>query len=214
MPLRRRKPLLIADSDLDILCKTATVIEQDGHGLKVLRSSDGTYIKFFRRKRILSSATLWPYAHRFVENSAKLIECGIAAPEVLHFYETLDKQRMVVQYTPVEGASLKDLSESGKVPEDLVKQVAQFICTLHDIGIYFRSIHLANIIVMANQRFGLIDVSDLRFLKRSLPRRLRVRNIAHITRLKNEPRETDRFQNLLAQRLRDLLETVPPDDLL
>jgi len=40
----------------------AQVIEADGHGEKVLRLADGTFVKLFRRKRLISSALFYPYA--------------------------------------------------------------------------------------------------------------------------------------------------------
>lgn len=197
----RSKPTPISNEVLESLCEGAETIEQDAHGPKVLRLTDGTYLKFFRRKRFLSSATIWPYASRFVENASALIERGVSAPQVLKFHQTLDKNRMVVHYRAVEGASLKTLLESGSAPSDLAKNTAAFVRCLHNKGVYFRSLHPANIILMPDQRFGLIDVSDLQLLDRPLPNRLRARNIRHITRLKDEPQQTDEFQKALAQQL-------------
>lgn len=38
----------------------AEVLEADGHGDKVLRLRDGSFLKLFRRKRLISSAALFP----------------------------------------------------------------------------------------------------------------------------------------------------------
>jgi hypothetical protein len=46
----------------------AEVLEADRHGDKVLRLTDGTMLKLFRRKRVLSSALWAPYAQRFADN--------------------------------------------------------------------------------------------------------------------------------------------------
>ena len=47
----------------------ATVLEADKHGDKVLRLPDGNFVKLFRRKRLISSAALYPYAQRFADNA-------------------------------------------------------------------------------------------------------------------------------------------------
>ena len=48
----------ISTLQLDALLQNSTPIESDGFGLKVARLSDGNFLKFYRRKRLLSSA-LW-----------------------------------------------------------------------------------------------------------------------------------------------------------
>ena len=50
----------------------AEVLEADGHGDKVLRLRDGSFLKLFRRKRLISSAALFPYAERFARNASEL----------------------------------------------------------------------------------------------------------------------------------------------
>jgi phage gp46-like protein len=47
----------------------ATVLERDLHGDKVLQLADGSYLKLFRRKRLISSAAWYPYAQRFADNA-------------------------------------------------------------------------------------------------------------------------------------------------
>lgn len=52
----------------------AQVLEADGSGDKVLRLTDGSILKLFRRKRLLSSAAWYPYAKRFADNCDALRE--------------------------------------------------------------------------------------------------------------------------------------------
>ncbi|WP_228158337.1 hypothetical protein, partial [Acinetobacter baumannii] len=54
----------------------AEVLEADGHGDKVLRLRDGSFLKLFRRKRLISSAALFPYAERFARNASELARRG------------------------------------------------------------------------------------------------------------------------------------------
>ena len=44
----------ISTLQLDALLQNSTPIESDGFGLKVARLSDGNFLKFYRRKRLLS----------------------------------------------------------------------------------------------------------------------------------------------------------------
>lgn len=46
----------------------AEIIEADRFGEKVLTLADGSMLKLFRRKRLLSSAAWYPYAQRFADN--------------------------------------------------------------------------------------------------------------------------------------------------
>ncbi|MCL2076766.1 MAG: hypothetical protein FWH15_10140, partial [Betaproteobacteria bacterium] len=54
----------------------ASIIESDQHGEKVLRLADGRFLKLFRRKRLITSTALYPYAMRFVDNACALTRAG------------------------------------------------------------------------------------------------------------------------------------------
>ena len=45
---------------------------------------DGTLLKLFRRKRLITSAAIWPYAQRFADNAKKLEKLGIPCPKIIH----------------------------------------------------------------------------------------------------------------------------------
>ncbi|MFO7753528.1 MAG: hypothetical protein R6V41_10460, partial [Desulfobacteraceae bacterium] len=62
----------------------------------------------------------------------------------------------------------------------LVKQFAAFLADLHAKGIYFRSIHLNNVILTPEGGFGLIDISDLHYWGLPLTISKRVRNFRPI----------------------------------
>ena len=61
----------------------AEVLEADGHGDKVLRLVDGSMLKLFRRKRLITSAAWYPYAQRFVDNADALRERGVHVPCII-----------------------------------------------------------------------------------------------------------------------------------
>jgi hypothetical protein len=49
---------------------------------------------------------------------------------------------------------------------------------LHDKGIFFRSIHFGNIILLPDNNYGLIDITDVRYYKNPVPLRRRAVNLA------------------------------------
>lgn len=167
----------------------ATVLEFDLFGDKVLRLADGTMLKLFRRKRLLTSAALFPYAGRFASNAQALAKAGIAAPKVLAVLRVPELGRDLVHYEPLAGTTLRDLARAGLSPEDkqqLRDRLTRFIIHLHDKGIYFRSLHIGNVVVTPDGRFGLIDFSDLRIYPWSLGKYLRARNMRRMLGLAAE----------------------------
>ncbi|MCL2021218.1 MAG: hypothetical protein FWG81_03745 [Betaproteobacteria bacterium] len=62
----------------------------------------------------------------------------------------------------------------------------EFIIRLHSLGIYFRSLHLGNIILTTDGKLGLIDFSDLYIYHRPLPVFMCRRNIRRMLRFANE----------------------------
>ncbi|TLM66179.1 MAG: toluene tolerance protein [Deltaproteobacteria bacterium] len=172
-----------------------TVVEQDAHGEKVLRTAGGEMIKIFRRKRLLSTALLFPYARRFARNVARLTACGISTVEVNRLLCCPPLGRHLVIYRPLPGRTLRETLRLA--PENLPRNLdlaASFIATLHQKGVYFRSLHFGNVIVPpAGEPFGLIDVADMTFRAGPLPIRLRVRNFRHVLRYAEDREALSRY---------------------
>jgi hypothetical protein len=160
----------------------ATVLEYDLHGDKVLRLSDGNYLKLFRRKRLISSAAWYPYAQRFADNAAALHQRGIPCPEVVAIYRIPSIRRDAILYRPLAGQTLRDLVHSGEATPDLRSRLTNFVAALHQEGIYFRSLHLGNIVLTPDGSFGLIDIADMRVGSRPLRPHQRRRNLQHLLR--------------------------------
>ena len=76
----------------------AEVLEADAHGEKVLRLSDGTILKLFRRKRFFTSAALYPYALRFARNAERLRDKQIPVPRVIATVRIPSIERDAVHY--------------------------------------------------------------------------------------------------------------------
>ncbi|MGH8352416.1 MAG: toluene tolerance protein [Pseudomonas sp.] len=160
----------------------ATVLEADRYGDKVLRLVDGNFLKLFRRKRLLTSAALFPYAQRFADNAKALQLRGIPCPQVLGVYRAPSIQRDLVHYAPLPGQTLRQLLDERGNAEALREQLGRFVALLHESGIYFRSLHLGNIVLTPESALGLIDIADLRTQRLKLGKRLRLRNFRHMLR--------------------------------
>jgi tRNA A-37 threonylcarbamoyl transferase component Bud32 len=175
----------LSKSGYDNLRQGAEVIEADGHGDKVLRLQDGSFLKLFRRKRLISSAAIWPYAKRFADNAAMLNSLNLPCPQVMQVYRIKELQRDIVHYQPLPGRTLRQL-ESGELTSDIFSALGSFIATLHRQGIYFRSLHLGNIVLTPEGRMGLIDLADLQKNDHALSKIKRLRNFKHLLRDKRD----------------------------
>jgi len=175
-------------TELNALMDGATVIEQDGLGPKVLKLRDGSFLKLFRRKQWLSSASLTPYSRRFARNSLALSQLQIVAPEVLECFR-FDDGSTGVHYRPLPGVTLRQALESAtdeSTRAGIVRQAGQFIGEIHERGVYFRSLHLGNVLVLPDGNLALIDIADMRLFNRPLNALMRQRNLKHMQRYKQD----------------------------
>ncbi len=172
---------ILQHDDYLALRKDGKVIEQDGHGDKVIILADGTFLKLFRRKRLITSAAIWPYAQRFADNAAKLKQLGIPCPEIIAVYRIPSIERDAVHYHPLPGLTLRQLRDGeGDCPEDIRERFWEFVDKVQDLGIYFRSMHLGNVVLTPEGELGLIDISDMKLLGTRLSNTLKKRNFKHI----------------------------------
>ncbi len=162
----------------------AKVIEKDAFGDKVLLLRDGTYLKLFRVKRLISSAQFFPYSKRFVKNARKLSKKGIPTVTPIQLYKIPSIRRTAVHYAPLQGSTLRKLANG--IDSALAERLGKFIRTLHDQGVYFRSLHLGNIVLTPENKLGLIDVSDMKIYRKSLSDGHRLRNFQHSARYQED----------------------------
>lgn len=165
------------------LRENCKVIEQDGFGDKVMILQDGTFLKLFRRKRLISSAAIWPYAQRFADNAKKLEKLGIPCPQMIQVYRIPSIERDAVHYHPLPGTTLRDIyrCDTG-YPDDLRERFTQFVEHIQNLGVFFRSIHLGNVVLTPDNEFGLIDISDMKIFRRPLSQWQRKRNFEHMVK--------------------------------
>jgi serine/threonine protein kinase len=172
------------DEALAALTTEAEILEADSLGPKVYRLAGGNFLKLFRRKRLISSALFSPYSSRFYRNAEHLEELDIPTLTPLALYKLKGSSLSAVLYQPLPGQTLKDLylQAPGNFSERL-PQLSTFIRDLHRKGIYFRSLHLGNIVLTPQGTLGLIDVADLTFQRRPISKAKAIRNLAHFSRL-------------------------------
>lgn len=171
-------------TQLDALLQGAQTIEEDGLGIKVARLSEGDFLKLYRRKRLLSS-DLWDLpAQRFADNARGLLRLGITAPNVLDVLLINERRLSAVRYQPLPGDTLRNqlrqLDTAARAA--LVRQFGAFLGQLHQLGVYFRSLHLGNVLLLPDGNLGLIDLSDMKLESHPLAPWKRRRNLQHILR--------------------------------
>lgn len=170
------------------LIEGAEVIEQDHFGDKVLKLKDKTFLKLFRVKSTISSAWFKPYSVRFARNASELMTRGIQTVDIISCYRLERYKNTAVHYRPLPGRTLRQvfpaLDEDGT--RVLAQQLARYIAHLHKQGVYFRSLHMGNILKLPDGALGLIDIADMRFSRSSLKEALRLRNLHHLARYEQD----------------------------
>ncbi|MBB3102660.1 toluene tolerance protein [Azomonas macrocytogenes] len=159
------------------------VLEKDSRGPKVLLLEDGLILKIFHTRRHVLLNRLTPPAQVFSRNGEILANSGICVPEIVEtFWLDKDKGLSACRYRPLPGESIESLfKRNSQQIEPLLPDLATFIALLHREGIYFRSLHLGNILQLPDGRFGLIDFLDLRKKRRRLTQGEIKRNFMHLS---------------------------------
>lgn len=197
---------IVSANELQNWLSTGDVLERDSHGPKVVRLVDNRFLKIFRSRHPLLAR--WrPEAQRFACNAERLQALGIATPQMIEC-AWLERYRGInaCLYYPLEGTPLDCLFKQQRESFDAVLPAfAAYIRQLHESGIYFRSLHLGNVLLLPEGGFGLIDFLDLRFKRRPLRRGLVRRNFAHLRNyLKRRKVERFPWDELLSYYSREL----------
>ncbi|MCQ4234353.1 toluene tolerance protein [Pseudomonas stutzeri] len=184
---------IVSAQELEDWLASGRVLEKDARGPKVVALENGLFLKVFQHRRHPLLARLQPAAKRFAENAHRLQLLEISAPVVQELL-WIDKKKGISAclYQPLPGTSVEEIYVQN--PDNiatLLPALAKFIRTLHERGIYFRSLHLGNIIQLTQERFGLIDILDLQFKGRKINRWLVQRNLRHLQSYLNRRKLTE-----------------------
>ena len=172
----------LTEAQYEALITNARVIERDTFGPKVLHLADDSFLKIFRRRNLLSWSLIRPYSLKFAANARVLKKMGIPTVEIQGIMNLPVPRKTAVQYTPLAGKTIREIFREGQLTDELLKRLAKFISELHQAGVYFRSLHFGNIVLTPEDRFGLIDIADMRFLGRPLRESEVIRNFNHMKR--------------------------------
>lgn len=148
----------------------------DRCGPKVLRTEEGRIVKLFRRRKLISSALIWPPALRFARASRRLAALGIPSVVVEGVFWVPHIRRHAVIYPEIAGEVFRDAIKKPDQRDSLITQLARFLSELHAKGVYFRALHFGNVAVARDGRLVLIDISEVRVRRKALGRSLRRRN--------------------------------------
>ncbi len=169
------------------------ILEKDYWGVKVVETKDNKIVKFFRLKRVYSSAFFFPYAWCFKKNAEQLKKLGIKTVDVEKIVYCLPQQRHLLSYGKIEGQSARELLCQGDKNNDLIRRLITFIAELHTKGVYFRSLHFGNIIINSQGDMALIDISDLKVYSRGLSSKQRIRNWKHLLKYGFEKKQINDY---------------------
>jgi hypothetical protein len=118
-------------------------------------------IKIFNVRGIISSGFFNTYASRIIKNSLKLKIYDIPSIEITNeLIFQYNKRLSGVSYKYIPGTTYRDLNH--KITMDMITNLANYISNIHKKGIYFRAMHLGNIL-LHNKKLILIDIANIHF---------------------------------------------------
>lgn len=166
------------------ICEEGTLITQSRLGPKIIESPSGNIIKFFWPRKIISRSRIQSPAKRFIKNALKLQNTGFHGVDVKTWLHCSDPKVECIVYAKLPGKDFRQTNNKNKLAE-----VARFVANLHSQGIFFRGIHLGNLLQCANNKIALLDITDCKVYKKPLGFHKRYRNLRHL--LANQDDQND-----------------------
>lgn len=152
---------------------------------KILETREGQIIKiFYARKKWFASWKNKRAAIKFCKNAKRLAANHILAPHIIDFLYCRGLNVYIVTYKKLPGENIRILTRRGE--RDILADVAAFIAKLHQMGIFFRSLHLENLLYLGPGQIALLDITDVRFKHKSLNIFLRYRNLKHMFSIRQD----------------------------
>ncbi|MEX2489378.1 MAG: hypothetical protein WD356_07610 [Pseudomonadales bacterium] len=145
---------------------------------EVMLTPDGKIVKCFYPRKKLSTSTFLPQAKRFSINARKLRDRNIPAPIVDEVLYCKAIPVHLIVYSWMDGEDLRFLCSNGHIA--CLSDLPAFLAHLHKQGIYFRAIHLGNLLRQKDDTLAILDMSDLRTQPYRLGAFQRARNLAHL----------------------------------
>ena len=180
----------ISLDELRLLVADGCILQDSINGPKVIRLNNGSCLKFFRLKTWFSSALYFHYADKYIKNAQKLTALGISTTKIKDLYKIPkgyiknSKLTKAVEYEFLPGQTVRDMILEDNFDDEKVAQLAVFMAKLHNLGVYFRANHLANIVYNTEfpDKLGLIDVENTLFYSKPLNCKERKHNLGQMMR--------------------------------
>jgi len=173
------KPRIIDAEEYARLTQGATLWKVNEYIPSTSAIPDGRIVKLFRPARFWSTRAFRPEARAFIAVAQRLAALGVPAPAITDYLRVVRPPRDVVCYQPVAGESLRKALLACEDGQPLLNDFAGFLAELHEKGVFFRGIHLGNVILTPERAFGLVDFSQAKFYDRPLRVGQRKRNLRH-----------------------------------
>ena len=178
---------LLLDQDLDALCAGGKVLEKDPRGIKVVLLKNGNILKIFRARNLFSGTRVYSHARRFCRNAARLNELAIPTVQIKSLFHLEKRGHTAVLYKPLEGESIRDMVKNDQNRmQQTAKSFGVFLSRLHAKGIHFHSLHTGNILLLPDNSFGLIDVSDMTIYPWALTCSTRLRSFKRLCKYQED----------------------------
>lgn len=178
---KNRSPMvIISKHEFHTFCTRSNLklLKFNINGPKIFETDDNEIIKvFYPRKKWLSSDRFIPYAKRFCDNAERLRNRGFKTLNITKVQYCRDLQTYIITYQKLSGVDARIVAQND---HSIVDNVASLLADLHNKGIFFRSIHLENILSQDDGKLALLDIVDVKFKNNPLSTYLRFRNLKHL----------------------------------
>lgn len=156
------------------MIKDAKALAHDKFGQsKVFLTPDQKIIKIFPVSHFLKEL-FSSRMKRFLKIVAKLKHLHISTISPEACYRSTSPSLNIIVYPYIEGSCLRDALQQNI---ELLRNFSHFLAHLHRFNVYFRGIHLGNVVIDKKQHFTLIDVGNTKF---KVNLRRRAKNIVYI----------------------------------
>jgi tRNA A-37 threonylcarbamoyl transferase component Bud32 len=170
----------------------ATSVPDPAQLANIVELADGTVLKLFRKGSRIANLRC-SRARRFARSARRLRERGLCTVDVLDVLRVNELGREGVIYRPLPGTDVRQCVRSVSASLEVLGAFARLAAKLHRKGVYCRSLHLGNVILMDGGSLGLVDVADTSFGKTSLGVAKRVRNFRPILRYPEQSLAIERY---------------------
>lgn len=148
----------------------------------VLRSANGMVYKLLPHRRDRPHPRKLPPAVSFRRNAERLAGLGIRTLEVQAQYNVPELRCDVVVYPFLAGHTVREYMQQHVCDHGRIFQLVRFVAELHRKGIYFRALHLGNVLLLPSGELALIDVGATAFRPHPLCVYRRARNFRILVR--------------------------------